>query len=56
MLIALGDPTNGALPIFFFPTKDLLLGVVLLLLLGLVTGAMPALQAMRLRIADGLRR
>jgi putative ABC transport system permease protein len=56
MMISLGDPTKGALPIFFFPTTDLIIGVVLVVLLGLVTGVMPALQAMRLRIADGLRR
>ncbi len=56
MLIAAGDPTRGALPIFFFPTDDLLLGVGLVFALGLVTGIVPALQAMRLRIAEALRR
>jgi putative ABC transport system permease protein len=55
-LISFGDPTGGALPIFFFPTRDLVIGVILLLTLGLVAGLVPALQAMRLRIADGLRR
>ncbi len=55
-LISFGDPTGGALPIFFFPVRDLVIGVLLIIALGLVTGLLPALQAMRLRIADGLRR
>lgn len=51
-----GDPTGGLLPLFYFPTGDLLLGVGLCLALGLVTGIFPALQATRLRVADALRR
>jgi putative ABC transport system permease protein len=54
--ISQGDPTGGALPIFFFPTRDLFLGALLVLGLGLATGIFPALQAGRLRIADALRR
>jgi putative ABC transport system permease protein len=42
--------------VFFFPLADQLLGVVFVVLLGLATGVLPALQAMRLQIADGLRR
>jgi putative ABC transport system permease protein len=56
VLTGLGDPTGGALPVFFFPLADQLLGVVFVVLLGLATGVLPALQAMRLQIADGLRR
>ncbi|MGB6994237.1 MAG: FtsX-like permease family protein, partial [Thermoanaerobaculia bacterium] len=52
----IGDPSGGALPIFFFPTRDLVLGIVLVLLLGLATGLLPALQAQRLQIADAMRR
>jgi putative ABC transport system permease protein len=55
-LIGLGDPTGGALPVFFFPVDDLLLGIVFILLLGLAAGALPALQAMRLNAVDALRR
>jgi putative ABC transport system permease protein len=44
------------LPLFFFPTRDLLGGLGLSVLLGVVTGMIPALQAMRLRVADALRR
>jgi putative ABC transport system permease protein len=56
VLIARGDPTNGALPIFYFPTSDLLLGVILVAALGLTAGILPAIQAMRLNVADALRR
>jgi len=56
MLIARGDPTHGALPIFYFPTHHLLLGVGLVFAMGLVTGIFPAWQAGRLRLADALRR
>ncbi|MGH9318528.1 MAG: ABC transporter permease [Vicinamibacteria bacterium] len=55
-LISLGDPTNGSLPIFYFPTRDVILGVLFVIALGLATGILPALQAGRLRIAHALRR
>ena len=51
-----GDPTNGMLPAFFLPTRDLALGAGLVVLLGLATGLVPAVQAMRLRIVDALRK
>jgi putative ABC transport system permease protein len=44
------------LPLFFFPTRDLVLGLGISVVLGLVTGIVPAMQAMRLRVADALRR
>jgi putative ABC transport system permease protein len=55
-LIAAGDPTRGALPVFYFPARDAVLGVVLAAALGVVSGAFPAWQAGRLRIAEALRR
>ena len=51
-----GDPTGGLLPIFHFPTRDVIFGVLLVLLLGLGTGLLPAMQASRLKIVDALRR
>ncbi len=51
-----GDPTGGMLPAFFLPTRDLVLGVVLVLVLGMAAGLLPAWQASRLRIVDALRR
>jgi len=56
MLVSMGDPTNGALPVFYIPWRDLMAGVVLVGLMGLVAGILPALQAQRLQIADALRR
>jgi putative ABC transport system permease protein len=56
LITAVGDPTHGQLPVFYFPGPDIALGAVLAVLLGLVTGTPPAVQAMRLRIVDALRR
>ncbi len=56
LAISAGDPTGGFLPIFYFPGKDAAWGVVLVLLLGVATGLLPALQAMRLSIVEALRR
>jgi putative ABC transport system permease protein len=56
LIISRGDPTGGFLPTFYFPAPDLILGVVMVLLLGLLSGMVPALQAGRLKIVDALRR
>ncbi len=56
LLVGLGDPTGGGLPVFYVPTARLLQGAGLALALGLITGLLPALQAGRLRIVDALRR
>ena len=56
LVVARGDPTGGLLPMFYFPARDLALGAGICLALGLLTGIFPALQAMRLRVADALRR
>jgi putative ABC transport system permease protein len=51
-----GDPTGGMLPLFFFPGRDVGLGFGIAGLLGILSGIFPALGAMRLRVADALRR
>jgi putative ABC transport system permease protein len=56
LITGAGDPTGGLLPAFYFPTPSVLLGVVLVLMLGLGSGLLPAWQAGRLRIVDALRR
>ncbi len=56
LLVSAGDPTGGALPIFFIPGRDLVLGVLLILVLAFVTGILPARAAQRLQVADALRR
>jgi len=47
---------SGLLPLFFLPTRALIVGLGISIGLGLITGIIPALLAMRLRVADALRR
>jgi len=56
VITLVGDPTGGLLPIFHLPPRDLVLGAALVLLLGIGTGLIPALQASRMKIVDALRR
>lgn len=53
--VSLGDPT-GSLPLFYFPNIDLVIGVGIVFGLGILAGIGPAIQAMRLNMADALRR
>ena len=53
---AVGKALSNFLPLFFFPVRDLVLGIAICVSLGLITGIFPALAAMRLRVADALRR
>ncbi|TLD69568.1 FtsX-like permease family protein [Phragmitibacter flavus] len=56
-LIALaGSPVPEMLPIFNFSDRDLITGLILVIVLGIIAGIIPALQAMRLQIAVALRR
>jgi len=56
LFISRGDPTGGLLPLFFLPTRDLLVGLGISVALGFATGIFPAYQALRLRVSDALRR
>jgi len=51
-----GDPTGGLLPLFALPSRDIVVGIILMVLMGVLAGGGPALGAMRLRITDALRR
>lgn len=51
-----GDPTGGLLPLFFMPGRDFIVGAGLAIVLGLITGLFPAVQAMRMNVASALRR
>jgi len=51
-----GDPTGGFLPAFYLSSRNILLGLAISVLIGLAAGIIPALQSMRLRIVDALRR
>jgi putative ABC transport system permease protein len=56
LMIARGDPTGGALPAFYLPARSAVLGILFVLALAFVSGIFPAIQAMRLRIVDAIRR
>lgn len=56
LIISFGDPTQGRLPLFALPVRDVLVGLGLTAVLGVFTGILPALQAMRLQVADSVRR
>lgn len=51
-----GDPTGGALPVFIVPTPHLLMGIGFVILLGIISGLLPAIYALRLNPVDALRR
>jgi putative ABC transport system permease protein len=51
-----GDPTRGLLPFFFLPGQAILAGLALTVLVGAISGLIPAIGAMRLRVVDALRR
>jgi putative ABC transport system permease protein len=53
---AVGKVLSGMLPMFYLPGRDLGIGASICLGLGLATGIFPAWAAMRLRVADALRR
>ncbi len=55
-LLAAGNPVPNLLPVFHVPNRALVIGLALAVVLGLVTGLLPALSALRLRIAEALRR
>jgi len=52
---ALADPIGQFFPVFFVPPRDLLLGLLLALLVGVAAGIFPALRARRVEIAQALR-
>ncbi len=53
---AVGKVLATMLPMFYFPARDLIVAIGICIALGLLTGIFPAVMAMRLRVADALRR
>jgi len=51
-----GDPTGGMMPYFYLAPPVVILGLFSALAVGVVAGILPAWSAMRLRVADALRR
>jgi putative ABC transport system permease protein len=56
LIVQNGDPTGGMLPIFILPARDVAIGAGMIVLLGVIAGALPAFTAMNLKITDALRR
>ena len=56
LIAAGGSPVPSMLPVFYLPPQYLVIGVGLVFALGIVAGIFPAVQAMRLQIAQSLRR
>lgn len=50
-----GDPTGGFLAAFYIPVQDFVTGATLIAALGIGTGLLPALRAMRLPIVQAMR-
>jgi putative ABC transport system permease protein len=55
-LVGRGSFNMAMLPVFAFTTSAILTGAALVVALGLLAGALPAVGAMRLKITDALRR
>ncbi len=51
-----GSPVPSMLPVLFIPGRDIAMGAGIVLVLGAIAGVFPAVQAMRLHIAEALRR
>ncbi len=53
---ALANALATMLPMFYFPPRDVIMAIGIAMVLGFLTGIFPAVIAMRLRVADALRR
>jgi len=51
-----GDPTHGMLPFFYLPPSAMAAGLGVAIAVGGLAGILPAASAMRLRVADAIRR
>ncbi|HEY6352224.1 MAG TPA: FtsX-like permease family protein [Candidatus Angelobacter sp.] len=55
-LTLLGNPLPNVLPMFYLPSMAVLSGLGIAVAIGAVSGIIPAVGAMRLRVVDALRR
>jgi ABC-type lipoprotein release transport system permease subunit len=56
VLVGRGSFNMAMLPVFIFMPRDVMLGGILAVILGVLAGLLPAVAAMRLQIVDALRR
>jgi putative ABC transport system permease protein len=52
----MGDPTHGMLPFFYLPGLAITAGIIAALAIGIASGILPAVGAMRMRVVEALRR
>ena len=53
---AMSSTVQNFFPVFYLPLRDIIIGLLFMLLFGLIAGALPAAYTMRLRVVDALRR
>lgn len=51
-----GGAVRNYFPVFYLPARDIGIACVYIVVLGLLAGALPAAQTMRLKVVDALRR
>ncbi|HWX55040.1 MAG TPA: FtsX-like permease family protein [Verrucomicrobiae bacterium] len=56
VITTLWNPLPGVLQIFYFSPQAMLTGLLVTLAVGAISGLLPAIGAMRLRVVDALRR
>jgi putative ABC transport system permease protein len=56
LIAAGGSPVPSMLPVFYLPSRAVMVGAAMILCLGVLAGIVPALQAMRLQVAVALRK
>jgi putative ABC transport system permease protein len=56
LVAGIGPMIRQYLPVFQIDQQIVVTSIVLMIALGLIAGLWPAMQAMRLRITDALRR
>jgi putative ABC transport system permease protein len=56
LLTLSGDPTGGFLPVFYLAPSKMIWGLGMAVFVGIASGFIPAILAMRLKIVDALRR
>jgi putative ABC transport system permease protein len=55
-IVLVGDTVRNYFPVFYLPAHDIGIACIYILVLGLLAGALPAAQTMRLKIVDAMRR
>lgn len=55
-IVITGDTVRNYFPVFYLPARDIVIAFMLMLVFGLLAGALPAAQTMRLKVVEAMRR